>query len=58
MKIQVAKKYERDRTRTCNPLIRSQVPYPLGHTPFLQKGYPILAVVLQLSRIRTYKQIL
>ena len=27
--------HERDRTRTCNPLIRSQVPYPLGHTPLL-----------------------
>ncbi len=26
---------ERDRTRTCNPQIRSLVPYPLGHTPFL-----------------------
>ena len=24
---------ERDRTRTCNPQIRSLVPYPLGHTP-------------------------
>ena len=23
---------DRDRTRTCNPLIRSQVPSPLGHT--------------------------
>ena len=23
---------ERDRTRTCNPQIRSLVPYPLGHT--------------------------
>ena len=27
---------ERDRTRTCNPQIRSLVPYPLGHTPFLK----------------------
>ena len=25
--------FERDRTRTCNPQIRSLVPYPLGHTP-------------------------
>ena len=23
---------DRDRTRTCNPQIRSLVPYPLGHT--------------------------
>ena len=26
------KKIDRDRTRTCNPQIRSLVPYPLGHT--------------------------
>ena len=26
------KKFDRDRTRTCNPQIRSLVPYPLGHT--------------------------
>ena len=26
------KVYERDRTRTCNPQIRSLMPYPLGHT--------------------------
>ena len=26
------KKTDRDRTRTCNPQIRSLVPYPLGHT--------------------------
>ena len=25
--------FDRDRTRTCNPQIRSLVPYPLGHTP-------------------------
>ena len=24
--------YDRDRTRTCNPQIRSLMPYPLGHT--------------------------
>ncbi len=29
------KYFERDRTRTCNPQIRSLVPYPLGHTPLL-----------------------
>ena len=27
-----AKVFARDRTRTCNPQIRSLVPYPLGHT--------------------------
>ena len=27
-----AKGIDRDRTRTCNPQIRSLVPYPLGHT--------------------------
>ena len=26
------KKFDRDRTRTCNPQIRSLMPYPLGHT--------------------------
>ena len=25
------KKFDPGRTRTCNPLIRSQMPYPLGH---------------------------
>ena len=29
---------ERDRTRTCNPQIRSLVPYPLGHTPCTDKS--------------------
>ena len=28
----IAKGIDRDRTRTCNPQIRSLVPYPLGHT--------------------------
>ena len=28
------KEIDRDRTRTCNPQIRSLVPYPLGHTVF------------------------
>ena len=31
--------FERDRTRTCNPQIRSLVPYPLGHTPLLLVTY-------------------
>ena len=30
---------EHDRTRTCNPQIRSLVPYPLGHTPLLLVTY-------------------
>ena len=29
------KLHDRDRTRTCNPQIRSLVPYPLGHTTSL-----------------------
>ena len=29
---------ERDRTRTCNPQIRSLMPYPLGHTPSRVSG--------------------
>ena len=28
----LTKSFDRDRTRTCNPQIRSLVPYPLGHT--------------------------
>ena len=28
------KRFDRDRTRTCNPQIRSLVPYPLGHTTY------------------------
>ena len=28
----LSKYFDRDRTRTCNPQIRSLVPYPLGHT--------------------------
>ena len=32
--------FERDRTRTCNPQIRSLVPYPLGHA-----GYFFIASV-------------
>ena len=33
VQIQKEKKYiGRDGTRTRNPLVRSQVPYPLGHT--------------------------
>ena len=30
--INETKNFDRDRTRTCNPQIRSLVPYPLGHT--------------------------
>ena len=30
--ILIIKKTDRDRTRPCNPQIRSLVPYPLGHT--------------------------
>ena len=28
----ISKTIDRDRTRTCNPQIRSLMPYPLGHT--------------------------
>ena len=30
--LKTSKYFDRDRTRTCNPQIRSLVPYPLGHT--------------------------
>ena len=32
------KDIDRDRTRTCNPQIRSLVPYPLGHTAGYDKN--------------------
>ena len=38
--------YDRDRTRTCNPQIRSLVPYPLGHTT-LDRSHVILVCVTQ-----------
>ena len=31
--------FDRDRTRTCNPQIRSLVPYPLGHTTCFDNGW-------------------
>ena len=33
------KNNDRDRTRTCNPQIRSLVPYPLGHTTHGSAGF-------------------
>ena len=33
----IIKQTDRDRTRTCNPQIRSLVPYPLGHTANYEK---------------------
>ena len=33
----VGKKVDPGRTRTCNPLIRSQMPYPLGHRAIVGK---------------------
>ena len=42
------KVYERDRTRTCNPQIRSLMPYPLGHTPIYSLLCPIQCWTMQL----------
>ena len=41
------KNFDPGRTRTCNPLIRSQMPYPLGHRANLkyQCIYPIYTLV-------------
>ena len=36
--------FDRDRTRTCNPQIRSLVPYPLGHTTLDGKIVMLLCV--------------
>ena len=35
---------DRDRTRTCNPQIRSLVPYPLGHTVSYWWAVPLLYI--------------
>ena len=40
--------FEHDRTRTCNPQIRSLVPYPLGHMPSMSVvdcNYDMVTVV-------------
>ena len=50
--IQIMKSYynsykiiDRDRTRTCNPQIRSLVPYPLGHTTRHMKSEEFSATI-------------
>ena len=35
----VGKSFDRDRTRTCNPQIRSLMPYPLGHAAADEEGF-------------------
>ena len=35
---------DRDRTRTCNPQIRSLMPYPLGHTAYLVVNWDIFKI--------------
>ena len=50
----VTKKFDPGRTRTCNPLIRSQMPYPLGHRAGLYRSTAItlkchIAVIAQLG---------
>ena len=42
---------ERDRIRTCNPQIRSLMPYPLGHTPCSSKDDLLVFQVLNQSDI-------
>ena len=44
------KYYDRDRTRTCNPQIRSLVPYPLGHTVGLSTSNEFKISISQISR--------
>ena len=36
-RVKGGKHFDRDRTRTCNPQIRSLMPYPLGHTAAVGK---------------------
>ena len=42
--------FERDRTRTCNPQIRSLVPYPLGHTVSVEHPCHLRIHILEPSK--------
>ena len=45
IKLTNTKSVDPGRTRTCNPLIRSQMPYPLGHRANVTnvgKFYPVI----------------
>ena len=43
------KYFDPGRTRTCNPLIRSQMPYPLGHRTMLL----IVVVCCKVDKVST-----
>ena len=48
-------KFDLGRTRTCNPLIRSQMPYPLGHKTSVVTFYDNY-FLLVFKKIATYKK--
>ena len=47
-----SKSYDPGRTRTCNLLIRSQAPYPLGHGTDVLKECELLIQMLVLYNLR------
>ena len=52
--IQLQNNFDRDRTRTCNPQIRSLVPYPLGHTTLVEKL--VLFAGLRITEFQSWLQ--
>ena len=47
----LVKYFDRDRSRTCNPRIRSTVPYPLGHTILVKHKSREFEIVLQAATV-------
>ena len=47
----LVKYFDRDRSRTCNPRIRSTVPYPLGHTILVIQKLREFEILLQAATV-------
>ena len=45
--LRIKRRFDPGRTRTCNPLIRSQMPYPLGHRANVTVYPEIVAIELE-----------
>ena len=48
---------DRDRTRTCNPQIRSLMPYPLGHTAEAEIPFQSKSLELEFALAKDRRQI-
>ena len=48
---------DRDRTRTCNPQIRSLMPYPLGHTAQVEINFQFKSLELEFALAKDRMQI-